>query len=217
VTRDDRPAFDVQMQRLGAAFTPLSEGAIEAYFHALDDLSIEQVCIAVGRAVSELRSRPVPAVLRELVLGTAEQREALAWSATKHLVALPRLRDFTLCICDALFIAVAVEDLGGWDVLERRIALDFTRQQFLAIYRDLVYRERHDLLGVSTDEMRRMRRSVANERHRAGLMALPVPQTLVDAGAVDPVRSKELTPDREAEQIDNLRTILAAAGRGGFG
>jgi hypothetical protein len=212
----DFPAFAQQMDRLNAAFprsSPLSERAIEAYFQALDDLSIGQVCVAVGRAVSELRSRPVPAVLRELVLGTAEQREALAWSAAKHLVALPRLRDFSLCICDAILIAVAVDDLGGWDVLERRIALDFTRQEFLATYRHLVWLDAH----ASIDETRRQRRIMADERNGAGLMALPVPQTLVDAGAVDPVRSKELTPDREAEQIDNLRAILAAAGRGGFG
>jgi hypothetical protein len=54
-------------------------------------------------------------------------------------------------------------------------------------------------------------------RQHVGLMALPVPQTLVNAGAVEPVRTNEVTPDREAEQIDNLRTILAAAGRGGLG
>jgi hypothetical protein len=139
VTPDDFPGFVLQMQRLNAAFKPLSESAQKIYFQALGDLTIEEVRVAVGRAVSELRSRPVPAVLRDLVFGTPQQREALAWAAVKRLLEWPpMLRDIHLRLCDAPLIVAAVMTMGGWEDLEGLTTFKSTREEFLQAYREVV-------------------------------------------------------------------------------
>lgn len=75
----DRPRLAQYLAVLGEAFNePVSELRAEAYFSALEDLSMASL-ESVGKRALNLRFFPRPADLRLLIEGSAEHEAELAW------------------------------------------------------------------------------------------------------------------------------------------
>jgi hypothetical protein len=120
VTPADADAFVRELAPLNLVFPrdELTPAAQVVYFEALRDLTLDQVRVAVARAIRESRFMPKPAELRTFALGTDEERAALAWGRA-HRAALKgygthRPLDFADPVLHA-----AVTAMGGWGQLYR--------------------------------------------------------------------------------------------------
>jgi hypothetical protein len=212
MTSSDRPAFSMLMARMTTAFRsrPLPAYTEDGFFELLEDLRLDQVCVAVGRAVKESRWRkPVPLELREFVLGAPDEQAALAWSTVKRLVHWPALlRKFELR--DAWVVAFVVDSMGGWEELESWPDLDRRREEFIKGFHRAVFEVQHRRLPLT-------RKPQDNVAIVWSHLAEPPPLTR-DGDLWKPVTlSAVLTPDQEAERIRDVRTVLAAASCGGLG
>lgn len=109
------------------------------YWLGLQDLSLESIQRAVGRAVREFKRLPAPAEVRELagVTGPSE-RAVVAWSDV--LKAVPRGPykhiDFEDRVCNAV-----IRTLGGWPTFFERFcdaeSEKWARLDFLKTYQSL--------------------------------------------------------------------------------
>lgn len=82
MTRRDAPAFSTLMAGLAETFdVVLSAPRTELYYRALEDLPIESLQTAAGRALRECRFFPKPVELRELAGQDGQTAAELAWMA----------------------------------------------------------------------------------------------------------------------------------------
>ncbi len=87
MTAKDRAEFAALMFGLGETYgEAVSEARMEIYFAALVDLDLVAVRAAATVHVRAVKFFPRPAELREAVLGSTDDRSALAWSSVLQLV-----------------------------------------------------------------------------------------------------------------------------------
>ena len=68
MTTQDLPHFQSRLLALASAFNrDVDEATAEAYWIGLNDLTLEQVGLAVTSAIRQCKWMPAPAMLRELV------------------------------------------------------------------------------------------------------------------------------------------------------
>lgn len=146
MTGDDRGRFARALAVLGETFNePISEIRTEAYWRALEDVSIDAYEAACMEALRTKTFFPKPAELRELLDGSLEDQAELAWSDLCSEVrrvgswGTPTLEVATINAMRALFgswlrccelLPAGGPELLGW------------RKQFLSLYSVTSRRER---------------------------------------------------------------------------
>lgn len=80
MTRADAPAFSTLLAGLAETFdVTLTATRTELYFRALEDLPLEAVQEAAGKALRQCRFFPKPAELRDYVTESHEEAGEMAW------------------------------------------------------------------------------------------------------------------------------------------
>jgi hypothetical protein len=124
---------------LGEIFSKsTSDTMLKMYYVALEDLSIEQVRIAINRAAKECKFFPTPAHLIELSgYATLERRALIAWQDAEGAVVehgYMRHVDFT----DDRIINAVIRALGDWvhfnSLFTNAKNEDFLRSKFIKAY-----------------------------------------------------------------------------------
>jgi hypothetical protein len=149
MTRADAPAFSTLLAGLAETFdVTLTATRTELYFRALEDLPLEAVQEAAGKALRQSRFFPKPAELRDFVTETHQEAGELAW-----LRLLDAFQDGyyeTVLPEDPITQALVRVYWGGagkardWWRLCHDAALEARHREFVARYQ--TYAERpHDL------------------------------------------------------------------------
>ena len=110
----NRTAFDEILTGLAAVYDkPLTDPLINAYWRALDDLSIEELAQAADRAIRSCRFFPKPAELRELIQGTPDDQAQNAWlrfwRAAERIGAYASVKFEDTGLCEAI-----LRTFGSW-------------------------------------------------------------------------------------------------------
>lgn len=137
MTRDDAKRFQVAMTILAETFgRELSELTFEAYFHALDDLSIEQFERAAREAQRSETFMPTPVKLREFAgHGKGEDLAVMAWESV--LKAIRSCGQYGSPDFEDVAVAATIRGLGGWQRLcdtPREELHSFVRAAFVKAY-----------------------------------------------------------------------------------
>lgn len=141
MTEQDRDQFAEVMAVLASIFEKqLSTTLVEAYFSALNGLSIEQIRTAANLIVRNSRFFPKPAEFYELAQGNTEDQAAQAWALL--LRTLSQVGSYrSLYVTDGTMAAAIRETWGGWlrccDVLRdcEGPMLANQQKQFLSQYK----------------------------------------------------------------------------------
>lgn len=182
MTDQDRQDFAELMLGLGETYAePVSPARMEIYFAALADLEIGDVRAAATAHVRAVKFFPRPAELREAVLGSTDDRAALAWNAVLQLirrVGYPgtdgkgKAPEFP----DRATERAAVELYGSWPALCERLPgegpeLLGIAKNFKAAYSAYVRRDQRTLeeLPPTREEARARLRDVKAELVKRGL------------------------------------------------
>lgn len=127
----DRPKLTVHVAAMLLAFRcEASEPALLGYWIGLNDLPIDAVIFAIGRAIRELDHAPAPVEIRRLAgEDTGEQRAIRAWNAALSAIGLGSYKhvDFEDCVINA-----TIRNLGGWPTFLSRFA-DAESEKWLRI------------------------------------------------------------------------------------
>lgn len=124
---------------LGETFSKsTSDTLLKMYYIALEDLSNEQVSMAITRASKECKAFPTPAHLIEFSgYATLERRALIAWQDAEGAVVehgYMRHVDFA----DDKIINAAIRQLGGWPNFNSLFTSardeDFLRMRFIKTY-----------------------------------------------------------------------------------
>jgi hypothetical protein len=135
---DRKKMFKDGLCGLGEIFSKsTSNTMLKMYYVALEDLSIEQVRIAITRAAKECKFFPTPAHLIELSgYATLERRALIAWQDAVNAVlrhGYPRHVNFEDRIINAV-----IRGLGGWVTFNALFTSardeDFLRLKFIKNY-----------------------------------------------------------------------------------
>jgi len=149
MTTDDRPALSQALLVLSETFNePVSETRAEAYFVALSDLPIEAVVLATRTALRACRFFPKPIELRELALGSREDRADLAWGDV--IQAVKRVGSWRHPLFDDPAVLPAIEAVwGSWVSLCETLPNDGPElvgwiKQFKRAYQSVDARAEHE-------------------------------------------------------------------------
>lgn len=119
---------------------PMSDPRMQAYFAALEDLTIEQVERAVNHLMRSAKFFPKPAEIRELIEGSIDDRAAAAWS--RLVQAIEKGGPYASLHVDDLALADAIlRTFGGWIEACNRLPVPGDpmyanlQKQFAAYYR----------------------------------------------------------------------------------
>lgn len=129
---------------------PLSDAAAQAYLIGLDDLTHEQLSVAMKRAIRESKFMPSPAELRAFAgVGgpqAIEQAAAEAWEAVRS--AMDR-HDYTVSVDFGPLVNAVIRNLGGWGWLcdQKLTALPFVRKDFERVFGLLASKPAESLNG----------------------------------------------------------------------
>jgi hypothetical protein len=130
---------------MGAESTKMT---YKAYWIGLSDLSLQELQVAVCKAMQSCKSVPKPAELRELVQGKQQDRAEIAWSELQRAIPLGPYKhiDFGDGVINA-----TVRSLGGWpNYLARFDSAEnemWARKDFMATYTRLAS------IGLSEEAM----------------------------------------------------------------
>ena len=113
---------------------------MQAYFRALDDLTIEQVEYAMSRCLKSCRFFPKPVEIREVIEGTTEDQALSAWQQVEH--AFKKAGYWTSVLFENGAIARSIERVFGTWVecsqflhVESPEMIRAKQKQFEAVYR----------------------------------------------------------------------------------
>ncbi len=149
MTEQDAPLFISRLCALAEVHNrELSAPAQMLYFDALKDFSIQDVLRALNEAVSGRLFFPVPAVIREILQGSAEDRAEIAWQTWKE-AARKHGSYVSLVLYDAALADTIIAVFGGWP---QACAVDLSdemwaakRKEFARVYRIM---QQRDLTGT---------------------------------------------------------------------
>jgi hypothetical protein len=139
MTDQDRPKFAALLTAVAEVFgASLSTPRVELYWRALVDLGWSDVKAACESWTRQGERFPVPAQLRELVVGSTEDRAASAWAALFE--AAKRIDAYrSLLLVDGAMVFAFETTFKSWPAF---CALDLSpemwaakRKEFTAVYR----------------------------------------------------------------------------------
>jgi hypothetical protein len=137
---DEFPDFSDAIESLfvgmGAESTKMT---FKAYWIGLSDLSLEEVQIAVCKAIQTCKAVPKPAELRELIHGKQQDRAELAWLEIQRAIPLGPYKHIDFC--GDRVINATIRSLGGWPSFLARFTSateeKWARQDFIRTYERL--------------------------------------------------------------------------------
>lgn len=138
----DRDGFTKVLRMLAATYDKeASVDFIEAYWLALEDLSLDDIKFAANEALRRLEWMPRPAYLRKII-GDVEpdHRAAIAWQVVRK--ALSQHGTYTSVDFDDPVINASIRNMGGWVALGQKSGEDFevwTRKEFERIYQSIYH------------------------------------------------------------------------------
>ena len=142
MTRDDFPAFAVELGKTGELFGEvLSESRIAVYFEALLELPIDTVRRGLSLARQRCKFFPKPGDVYELVVGTPADAAEVAWS--RFLDAVRRHGSYaSVDFGDPALHETIRVMWGGWDQTWRleTAELPYKHAEFMKTYRALAKR-----------------------------------------------------------------------------
>ena len=113
MTNQDRDRFEVMLLGLAEIFDKqLSEGQIDLYYLALEDMDIEDVANAGNILARSVKFFPKPVEFRESVVVGTDDMASIAY--LKFFKACAHTPDRTLIFDDPIIHAV-IDNLGGWN------------------------------------------------------------------------------------------------------
>jgi len=132
-----REAFVTVLNVLGESFNrPMTEGLLEGYWMALQDLSTEEMQAAGKRALQECKFMPAPSELlafvgrgpRDFAFETAKAWEAVVWAMNRY--------DYTDSVDFGPLVNAVIRNLGGWVYLcnQKLPELVWRRKDFERLY-----------------------------------------------------------------------------------
>ena len=186
----DKKQFAQRITALSALFDrEISEAVIEMYWVALDPYGDEETERAFQEAARRCKFFPKPAELIELIEGSSEDREALAWHAL--LIGIARVGSKSSVRFSDPAIHSVVETWGGWIQVCSMTARDlqFREKDFKELYRMHSRRDSHPEYLVGRTE--------ADNRKRGFLDRIPKPKVVaIEGGRID-IRDLALLPNPE--------------------
>ncbi len=113
MTTDDAPRFVERLTAVAEVFdAKLSEAKLTLYFEALKDLALADVLEGMGLAVRTCKFMPKPVELRELAVGTVEDRGEEAWIEFKD--AMRRLGAYRAPVFESVLAFAITDTFGSW-------------------------------------------------------------------------------------------------------
>jgi hypothetical protein len=187
-------AIATAVTTLSEAFRqPLTDVAARGYMIGLDDLTHEQVAMAMKRAIRESKFMPSPAELRAFAgAGGARATETVAVEAWEAVRSAMDRHDYTVSVDFGSLVNAVVRNLGGWAWLcdQRLSALPFVRKDFERVYA---------LLAATQLE------SVRGEPLAGAFRGAPVRVPI--GNALPP--SRGALPEQRGPAADNVRKLVA--------
>src|SRR5258708_27315232 len=116
---------------------PLSAGALAFYLNCVDDLPFAAVERALRTLGQTSEFWPMPAKVREIVVGTPSDRALVAWTRLER--AMTSAGPYASVTFNDPVLHVTIAQLGGWPLMCEALKLDereysFRRRDFLQTY-----------------------------------------------------------------------------------
>jgi hypothetical protein len=136
----DKPKFVIT---IGAMFETFGQEATKAILHGywlgLNDLGLEQVQIAVAKAIRTCKHAPKPAELRELAGCGKENAEDLAFRAWTEALDAVSLGPYRHIDFDDKCVNAVIRSMGGWPTFVARFtdgeSEKWARLDFVKLYK----------------------------------------------------------------------------------
>lgn len=132
--------IDALIQMLFAAYNKeASPDSVLAYAHALSDVPIRTLTMAIQKATQEERFLPSPAVIRAICFPSAAERSVIAWEAVLKAIPLGPYKHINF---DDPYCNAAIRSLGGWPQFMARFRSaeeeKWARKDFIDTYQSMV-------------------------------------------------------------------------------
>lgn len=149
MTDDNKLEFGVAMGALGFALgQTVEKPMLDAYWHFLRDLPIEDFKRAVSEAGRTLRFFPKPVELRELAGAGIRANALIAWDAVR---AAMRRYGYTRGVDFGPLVNAVVRNMGGWKRLDETATADLDvwgKKEFERVYALLALQDPNALNGA---------------------------------------------------------------------
>lgn len=199
MTDGDKQRFSVAITAVLETFgQEATKPMLMGYWLGLRDCEIDELELAVAKAIQDCSKRPMPAELREIIRGgSSEGRAVMAWADVQKAIPLGRYKHVAF---DDVLINATIRSLGGWPALFDRCNTaeneKWYRIEFIKAYQafassDLSQDACRPLAGLSEVEI------------VDGKKAAPRPRRI----ACDPQRAKRLPDYRKVEKITQVHAV----------
>lgn len=184
---------------------PLTEAAIEIYWSALADLSIEEFRLGLSRHCRSSRFFPSPADILEAVRGPAEDRALRAWSRVEK--AIERHGAYESVVFDDPLIHAVISDMRGWIGI-----CGMTDDQAPWVQKEFV-RRYQGYVSSPPPEVQPKLVGIHERLNRAGgyVTCIPEPKLIGDVEKAKLILAQERKQLTAAEASEFLAKVRAAA------